>query len=105
SVYIQVIACTVGRKTAAGSNGVVRLRFASIVDCKYPPGVLMAENVTDQIVADLRQRANQLYPRCGELRNLRVVGHTPKPDHFIYDLVADFANGSERIAAKVYRPG
>lgn len=65
----------------------------------------MAENVTDQIVADLRQRATQLYPRCGELRNLRVVGHTPKPDHFIYDLVADFAGGSERIAAKVYRPG
>ena len=65
----------------------------------------MAESVTDQIVADLRERAVQLFPRRGELRNIRVVGHTPKSDHFIYDLVADFANCSERIAAKVYRPG
>lgn len=65
----------------------------------------MAESVTDQIVADLRERAVQLFPRRGELRNIRVVGHTPKSDHFIYDLVADFANCSERIAAKLYRPG
>src|SRR5205085_5611441 len=36
---------------------------------------------------------------------IRVVGHTPKSDHFIYDLVADFANGAERMAVKVYRPG
>jgi hypothetical protein len=65
----------------------------------------MAESVTDQIVADLRERAVDLFPRRGELRNIRVVGHTPKSDHFIYDLVADFANCSERVAAKVYRPG
>lgn len=65
----------------------------------------MAENVVDQIVADLRGRANDLYPQRGELRNIRVVGHTPKVDHFIYDLVVDFANGAERMAAKVYRPG
>jgi|SRR5581483_9008827 len=65
----------------------------------------MAESVTDQIVADLRERAVELFPRRGELRNIRIVGHTPKSDHFIYDLVADFANCSERIAAKVYRPG
>lgn len=65
----------------------------------------MAESVTDQIVADLRERAAELFPRRGELRNIRIVGHTPKSDHFIYDLVADFANCSERIAAKVYRPG
>jgi hypothetical protein len=63
----------------------------------------MAENVTDQIVADLRERALELYPQRGQLRNIRVVGHTPKVDHFIYDLVADFITGSERIAAKVYR--
>ena len=65
----------------------------------------MAEHVLDQIVADLRQRATTLYPNRGELRNLRVVGHTPKSDHFIYDLVADFANGAERMALKVYRSG
>ena len=65
----------------------------------------MAENVVDQIVADLRQRVSGLYPERGELRNIRVVGHTPKSDHLIYDLVADFANGGERLAAKVYRSG
>src|SRR5690349_9425845 len=63
----------------------------------------MAENATDQIVSILRENATQLYPGRGELRNIRIVGHTPKSDHFIYDLVADFANGIERIAAKVYR--
>src|SRR3954470_955020 len=65
----------------------------------------MPENAIEQIVADLRQRAAGLYPNRGELRNVRIVGHTPKSDHFIYDLVADFANGGERIAAKVYRCG
>jgi hypothetical protein len=63
----------------------------------------MAENVIDQIVADLRTTAASYYPQCGELRNVRVVGHTPKSDHYIYDLVIDFANGSQRIAAKIYR--
>ena len=38
-----------------------------------------------------------------ELRNVRVVGHTPKTDHYIYDIVIDFADSSERVAAKVYR--
>jgi len=65
----------------------------------------MAEHVLDQIVADLRERATTLYPNRGELRNIRVVGHTPKSDHFIYDLVADFAKGAERMAVKVYRSG
>src|ERR1700756_862376 len=65
----------------------------------------MAEHVLDQIVADLRERATTLYPNRGELRNIRVVGHTPKSDHFIYDLVAEFANGAERMAVKVYRSG
>jgi len=65
----------------------------------------MAENVMDQIIADLRQHATTLYPNRGELRNIRVVGHTPKSDHFIYDLVADFSTGGERVAVKVYRSG
>jgi len=63
----------------------------------------MAENATEQIISSLRENATQLYPGRGELRNIRIVGHTPKSDHFIYDLVVDFANGIERIAAKVYR--
>lgn len=39
----------------------------------------------------------------GEALAVRIVGHTPKADHYIYDLVVDFANGSERLAAKLYR--
>ena len=64
----------------------------------------MAENVIDQIVANLRQSAPHNYPDQGELRNVRVVGHTPKVDHYIYDIVVDFPETSQRIAAKVYRP-
>lgn len=63
----------------------------------------MAENIMDQIVAVLRQDGATYYPGRGELRNVRVVGHTPKPDHYIYDIVIDFADGSKRVAAKVYR--
>ena len=65
----------------------------------------MAENVNvmEQIVAELRTSANKFYPQHAELRNVRVVGHTPKSDHFIYDIVMDFSDGSERVAAKVYR--
>jgi hypothetical protein len=64
----------------------------------------MAENVMDQIVSELRHVAREHYPQRGELRNVRIVGHTPKNDHYIYDIVVDFADGSERLAAKVYRP-
>lgn len=63
----------------------------------------MAENVMDQIVAELRRSAIQYYPHHSDLRNVRVVGHTPKSDHYIYDIVVDFSDGSERVAAKVYR--
>ncbi len=63
----------------------------------------MAENVMENIVAELRRTANTYYPQHGELRNVRIVGHTPKTDHYIYDVVVDFADGSERLAAKVYR--
>lgn len=57
----------------------------------------------DHIVADLRTSAAQYFPQLGELKNVRIVGHTPKTDHFIYDVVIDFESGSERLAAKVYR--
>jgi len=57
----------------------------------------------DQIVAELKNSGSQHYPERGELRNVRIVGHTPRPDHYIYDVVIDFCGGSERLAAKVYR--
>lgn len=63
----------------------------------------MAESAMDQVVANLRDHASQYYPMHSALRNVRVVGHTPKNDHYIYDIVIDFADGSERVAAKVYR--
>ena len=63
----------------------------------------MAENVVDQIVAELKNSAPQQFPTHGELRSVRIVGHTPKTDHFTYDICIDFADGSERVAAKVYR--
>src|ERR1044072_7122816 len=63
----------------------------------------MPESVMDLIVADLKSSGASYYPQHGELRNVRVVGHTPKSDHYIYDIVIDFADGNERLAAKVYR--
>ena len=63
----------------------------------------MAESVMEQIVSELKQAGTQCYPTEGELRAVRVVGHTPKNDHYIYDIVMDFAHGSERLAAKIYR--
>ncbi len=63
----------------------------------------MAESVMEQILAELKKTGASYYASRGELRNVRVVGHTPKSDHYIYDIVMDFAEGSERLAAKVYR--
>src|SRR5215471_16070436 len=65
----------------------------------------MADTVLEQILSDLRNHAATYYPERGEFRNLRVVGHTPKSDHFIYDASVEFADGSERVAIKVYRAG
>jgi len=63
----------------------------------------MPENVMEQIAGELRSKGAEFFPERGEPRAVRVVGHTPKTDHFIYDLVADFQDGNERMAAKVYR--
>jgi hypothetical protein len=63
----------------------------------------MPDTVLDQVISRLHEGAPELYPDHGELKNIRVVGHTPKNDHFIYDASADFAQGSERIAIKLYR--
>ena len=65
----------------------------------------MPGSVMEQIVAELRDSAASLYPQRVELKNVRVVGHTPKSQHYVYDMVIDFADGSERVAAKVYRNG
>ncbi|MGE5204210.1 MAG: hypothetical protein ACM3PW_01255 [Chlamydiota bacterium] len=64
----------------------------------------MPESVMEQIVLELGANAGKYYPGRDAACNVRVVGHTPKPDHYIYDMVIDFAEGSERVAAKVYRP-
>ena len=58
----------------------------------------MAENVVDQIIARLRNTLSQYYPDRGTCRAVRLVGHTPKPEHYTYDLVAEFTTGAERIA-------
>ncbi|MGA3128075.1 MAG: hypothetical protein ABSD13_15335 [Candidatus Korobacteraceae bacterium] len=63
----------------------------------------MPEDAINQISAEIRTRGAEFYPERGELRALRIVGRTPKTDHYIYDLVAEFASGSERLAVKLYR--
>ena len=63
----------------------------------------MPEAVIEQIVSELRANGGTYFPGNEAPRNVRVVGHTPKPDHYIYDLVVDFNDASERVAAKVYR--
>jgi hypothetical protein len=37
------------------------------------------------------------------VKNVRIVGHTPKNDHFIYDASVEFGEANERVAIKVYR--
>ncbi len=63
----------------------------------------MADTVLDQVLSELKKVVAHEYPQRGEFKNLRVVGHTPKSDHFIYDVCADFAEGSEKLAVKIYR--
>jgi len=63
----------------------------------------MPDNVMDQIAGELRSCGSQWFPELGDPRAVRIVGHTPKPDHFIYEVVADFAAGSQRLSAKIYR--
>jgi hypothetical protein len=63
----------------------------------------MADNVLDQIVEHLRSSSSSHFPHRSELKAVRVVGHTPKADHYIYEIVIDFDEGSERVNAKIYR--
>lgn len=63
----------------------------------------MADNVLDQIVDALRNSGTEHFPEHSELKAVRVVGHTPKPDHYTYEIVLDFSDSSERVTAKIYR--
>jgi len=65
----------------------------------------MAENVIDQIVAQLRQSATRDYPGHGELRAVRRWWGTHRSRTTTFTTSWwTFAEVSERIAAKVYRP-
>jgi hypothetical protein len=66
-------------------------------------GELMADSVLDEIVSNLRSYGSTCFPQQSEVQAVRVVGHTPKPDHYIYEIVLDFASGSQRVNAKIYR--
>ena len=50
----------------------------------------MSESALDQIVDDLRKSGSKYFPQHSEVRAVRVVGHTPKPDHYTYEIVLDF---------------
>lgn len=63
----------------------------------------MPLNALDEIVDSLRASGTQYFPEHQELKAVRVVGHTPKPDHYTYEIVMDFADASERVSAKIYR--
>lgn len=63
----------------------------------------MAENTLDQIVEELRTSGAKHFPQHSDPKAVRVVGHTPKPDHYTYEIVLDFPDGSERVNAKLYR--
>ncbi len=63
----------------------------------------MADNPLDRIVEYLRISGAKHFPHRFELKSARVVGHTPKPDHYTYEIVVDFADGTERVNAKIYR--
>jgi len=59
----------------------------------------------ERIVAEIKTKSSEWYPEHGEPRAARIVGRTPKPDHYNYDLIVEFAHGSERLAVKIYWAG
>jgi hypothetical protein len=63
----------------------------------------MPDSALDQIVENLRSSGSDYFPQRSEVKAARVVGHTPKADHYIYEIVLDFLQGSERVNAKIYR--
>ncbi len=65
----------------------------------------MSDSVLDRIVDGLRNSGSQYFPEHSTLRDVRVVGHTPKVDYCTYEIVLDFDGGSERLSAKIWRAG
>ena len=65
----------------------------------------MSDSVLDQILESFRNSSSKYFPQHGQLKAVRVVGHTPKPDHYTYEVVLDFEAASARISAKLYRGG
>ena len=65
----------------------------------------MTDNILDRIVDDLRNSGSQYFPEHSEVKAARVVGHTPSPEQYTYEIAVDFADGSERVNAKIYRAG
>src|SRR5215467_2340332 len=63
----------------------------------------MSDSALDLIVEDLRGSGSKYFPQRSDVKTARVVGHTPKPDHYTYEIVLDFPDGSERVNAKLYR--
>jgi hypothetical protein len=64
-----------------------------------------SNKVLDQVIESLKNSGSQYFPEHAELRAIRVVGHTPKPDYCTYEIVLDFERASERVNAKIYRAG
>ena len=62
----------------------------------------MTDNILDRIVDDLRDSGSQYFPEHSEVKAARVVGHTPSPEQYTYEVALDFAAGSERVTAKIY---
>lgn len=62
----------------------------------------MADSPLDHIVDHLRRSGSTYFPQYSEVKSARVVGHTPKPDHYIYEIVLDFPDANERVNAKIY---
>ncbi len=65
----------------------------------------MSDSVLDQIVDALRNSGSQHFSEHSGLKDVRVVGHTPKVDYCTYEIVLDFERGSERLSAKIWRTG
>jgi hypothetical protein len=67
------------------------------------PGEYMADNALDHVTEHLRSYGARFFPQYSEVKAVRVVGHTPKTDHYTYEVVIDFPAFSERVNAKIYR--
>ncbi len=63
----------------------------------------MADSPLDHIVDQLRSSGSSYFPQYSEVRSARVVGHTPKSDHYIYEIVLDFPDACERVNVRIYR--